>query len=94
MGAPAMVGSTLAAPLGMASPGCAYGYKISCDAGYGGIGFGNLAAMGELPVTGSTVVAGQVPIIGIVEFYGNAPAAGSVFMAGNCGCGCNSPYKY
>nr|P0C0U2.1 RecName: Full=Chorion class A protein Ld2/Ld41; Flags: Precursor [Lymantria dispar]AAA67858.1 chorion protein [Lymantria dispar] len=95
-------GYGLGAPYGL---GCGYGleapygwagyadYGYGLDA-YGGIGEGNVAVAGELPVAGTTAVAGQVPIMGAVKFGGDVCAAGSVSIAGKCDCGCGEVYGY
>nr|P43517.1 RecName: Full=Chorion class A protein Ld19; Flags: Precursor [Lymantria dispar]AAA67864.1 chorion protein [Lymantria dispar] len=102
LGAPCSLGYGLEAPYGWAGyadfgyPAGAYGIDA-----YGGIGEGNVAVAGELPVAGTTAVAGQVPIMGAVKFGGDVCAAGSVSIAGKCACGCGeygyglgAPYLY
>lgn len=79
----------------LAYPGVA-GIAASYDviAPYGGVGEGNVAVAGELPVVGTTAVAGQVPIMGAVRFGGDVAAAGAVSITGSCACGCGAPYLY
>lgn len=61
---------------------------------YGGVGEGNVAVAGELPVAGTTAVAGQVPIMGAVSFGGAVPAAGAVSITGRCACGLDASCGY
>lgn len=63
-------------------------YGASSAVAYGGIGEGNVAVIGELPVSGNTAVNGYVPILGAVNFCGDVPAAGSVCINGQCSCRC------
>ncbi|KAF9420641.1 hypothetical protein HW555_003188 [Spodoptera exigua] len=69
---------------GAFAPAAAYG-----GAAYGGAGEGNVAVLGELPVSGTTAIGGQVPIMGAVSFGGAVPAAGAVSINGQCSCGCD-----
>ncbi|XP_022834916.1 chorion class A protein Ld5-like [Spodoptera litura] len=73
---------------GALSPAAAYGGAIAPGVAYGGAGEGNVAVLGELPVSGTTALAGQVPIMGAVSFGGAVPAAGAVSISGKCSCGC------
>ncbi|CAB3241655.1 unnamed protein product [Arctia plantaginis] len=43
---------------------------------YGGIGEGNVAVAGQIPVAGDAAIAGQVPIMGTVNYCGAVPASG------------------
>ncbi|KAF9805608.1 hypothetical protein SFRURICE_020993, partial [Spodoptera frugiperda] len=68
--------------LGLGAIGSAYGGALAPaaaygGAAYGGAGEGNVAVLGELPVSGTTAIGGQVPIMGAVSFGGAVPAAGA-----------------
>uniref|UniRef100_A0A2H1W2T4 SFRICE_020046 n=1 Tax=Spodoptera frugiperda TaxID=7108 RepID=A0A2H1W2T4_SPOFR len=69
--------------LGLGAIGSAYGGALAPaaaygGAAYGGAGEGNVAVLGELPVSGTTAIGGQVPIMGAVSFGGAVPAAGAL----------------
>ncbi|CAH2056311.1 unnamed protein product, partial [Iphiclides podalirius] len=81
------------------APGLGYGYGLAgpgvftaptayaAGPAYGGAGIGDVAVGGEMPVTGTTLLAGQVPILGAVQFGGEVPAGGIVSIAGRCHVG-------
>ncbi|KAF9805605.1 hypothetical protein SFRURICE_020990 [Spodoptera frugiperda] len=81
-----LIAPGIAAPFGLASPLAYDGLAYPGAAPYGGVGEGNVAVAGELPVAGTTTVAGQVPIMGAVSFGGPVAAAGSVSITGQCSC--------
>ncbi|XP_050558417.1 chorion class A proteins Ld9-like [Spodoptera frugiperda] len=82
------VGALGLGTFGFAAFGSAYGGTLAPAGAYASATEGNVAVLGELPVSGTTAIGGQVPIMGAVSFGGAVPAAGAVSISGKCLCVC------
>ncbi|KAG7312829.1 hypothetical protein JYU34_001211 [Plutella xylostella] len=72
------------------------GYGSNANGGYGGSGYGEIVAIGDLGVGGQTLVNGNLPASGIATFNGAVPAGGYVTIIGSnpgiCSCQCPGLY--